>query len=303
MYILHLEDVAGVAYILAKYQQLQGHKSIVLTYSDSDKYGINAFYRQNALKVNAKDFEKTYLKKAETADIVHIHSSHPAVLLRLRKKFGRSKKIVIHYHGTDIRGIRKRKGNSSQSPKAISVSEFILDPKRIASKAADFALSRKPMHALAQKWADAVLVSTPDLLQLLPKANYLPNPVDIDHFRQLSIPDDRKEAFTMDTEVTDMQSALEYCKENNISLDIEVYDRTKNPVMYADMPTLMKKYKVYVDIRYVDQRILENLSKTALESLACGLLVLDYRLKYHQDLPSEHDPMHVVSHLSTIYSK
>jgi hypothetical protein len=73
--------------------------------------------------------------------------------------------------------------------------------------------------------------------------------------------------------------------------------------MYGEMPDFLKQYELYVDIRYVNKKVLENLSKTALESLACGLRVLDYKLNYHKGLPSEHNPSHVISELSHIYSK
>lgn len=48
-------------------------------------------------------------------------------------------------------------------------------------------------------------------------------------------------------------------------------------------------------------KILKNLSKTALEALACGLDVLDYKLDRRHGLPDEHIPMNVVSRLETIY--
>jgi hypothetical protein len=146
------------------------------------------------------------------------------------------------------------------------------------------------------------LVSTPDLLKLVKRASYLPNPVDIEHFK----PDDNrldrgKRALTIRSEVTDIEWALDYCKRNNVDLDIETYDRTQNPVMYQDMPLFLKRYNIYVDIRLVNGKILENLSKSALESLACGLEVLNYRLHYLRGLPSEHDPSAVLSKLSKFY--
>jgi hypothetical protein len=88
-----------------------------------------------------------------------------------------------------------------------------------------------------------------------------------------------------------------------VNPEIDVYNRIKDPIMYKDMPAFLKKYGLYVDVRYVDGKILENLSKTALEALACGLEVLDNRLKYQCGLPMEHEPINVVSHLSGIYSQ
>jgi hypothetical protein len=84
--------------------------------------------------------------------------------------------------------------------------------------------------------------------------------------------------------------------------DIDVYSRIKDPIDYADMPAFLKKYGIYLDVRYVDGNILENLSKTALEALACGLDVLDYKLNRLHGLPGEFDPMNVTSSLRAIYS-
>jgi hypothetical protein len=52
-----------------------------------------------------------------------------------------------------------------------------------------------------------------DLLKLVKNAIHIPNPVDVDHF----MPADKgnnsqKDALIIDTEVTDIRSALEYCK-------------------------------------------------------------------------------------------
>ncbi|HKZ61488.1 MAG TPA: hypothetical protein VJZ68_03600 [Nitrososphaera sp.] len=270
--------------------------------ADYDKYGINKFYQNYMLNVKPEEFLDRCTEESELADIIHIHSRID-VLFRLREKFGGSKKIVLHYHGTDIRGLDKRKDRATQR---LSLSSMIHTSKRkIATKILSFYLTRARQNQVhAQKLANAVIVSTPDLLQLVPKASYLPNPIDTDHFRPDPSPkNQRKEALTMDTEVTDIKWALNYCRKNNIGLDIEVYRRMVAPIMYADMPQFLKRYKVYVDIRHVDKSILQNLSKTALEALACGLDVLDYQLKYHKGLPSEHDPVNVVSRLSSIYLK
>ena len=44
MKILHINDKAGVACILAKYQRLSGIESKVLSSNKIDKYGILKFY-------------------------------------------------------------------------------------------------------------------------------------------------------------------------------------------------------------------------------------------------------------------
>jgi hypothetical protein len=72
--------------------------------------------------------------------------------------------------------------------------------------------------------------------------------------------------------------------------------------MYSAIPDFIRGYKNYVDIRYVNDIILENLSSTALQSLACGLSVLDYKLQFRRTLPREYDAVNVASQLSKIYS-
>jgi len=166
-------------------------------------------------------------------------------------------------------------------------------------------LIRKRIHSQAQTIADAVIVSTPDLVSLTNKAIYLPNPIDTDHFRpdRIRSPHENPRALTMETEATDTRLTLNQSRKYKADLDIDVYDRIKNPIMYSDMPAFLKKYELYVDIRYVDGKILQNLSKTGLEALACGLNVLDYRLNLLLDLPEENKPSNVGSRLLDIYSK
>jgi len=299
MHILHVWDQAGVAYTLAKYQQeLQKNDAKVIMIGNYNKYGIIDFYKQYIVNVTLEEFTEKCIEKAKSADIIHIHSRID-ILLKLRQKFGRSKKIILHYHGTDIRGLKKQK-----LPHRSRLSDLAVGSILMYRRIRDKILFRRRMHINAQRMADTIIVSTPDLLELVPKGIHLPNPVDTDHFKPDSISkNEQKEALTIDTEVTDIQWALDYCKRHNIPLNIEVYNRIKDPIIYKDMPDFLRRYKIYVDIRYVNVNILENLSKTALEALACGLKVLDYQLKYRQGLPREHDPINVISRLSTIYSQ
>jgi hypothetical protein len=297
MRILHVWDQAGVACILAKYQRRQGYSSSVLRVNDQDKYGINKFYSDLIIFSSEQDFIQRSLREADSAQLIHVHSRID-VIAPLRERYGKSKKIILHYHGTDIRGLSSPAMPQKHSRLAsiLPSSKSILK-KLIRRKSGNIVRNRK-----AQLAADGILVSTPDLLKLVKRASYLPNPVDIEHFKT---DDNRlnggKRALTIRSEVTDIEWALDYCKRNNVDLDIETYDRTQNPVMYQDMPSFLKRYNTYVDIRLVNGKILENLSKSALESLACGLEVLNYRLHYLHGLPSEHDPSAVLSKLSKIY--
>jgi len=289
MRILHILDAAGVACIYAKYQRLQGHDSKVIWNMDvGDKYGIYNFYKDYMINVRGSEFMDRCMDECEPADVIHVHA-YIDILFKLRKKFHHSKKIILHFHGTDIRGLNKQ-----ELPHRSWLSDTIIKLKRLYRK--------KIGHMKAQKSADAVCVSTPDLLSLVRNGIHIPIPIDTEHFRPRFIENgELKDAFTINSEVTNIQWALDYCNKNHINLNIEVHDRTKNPVMYADIPDLIKSYSTYVDIRYVNDTVLENLSSTALQALASGLRVLDFKLQFRQGLPPEHDAVNVASRLSEIY--
>lgn len=291
MRILHILDAAGVACIYSKYQRMQGHDAMVIWNKDVvDKYGIYDFYKEYLTNVTYEKFTQTCLKEAENVDVIHVHG-YIDILFELRKRFQRQKKIILHYHGTDIRGLKKQELPHRSVRSDIAIKLKMLYRKKIG-------------HARAQKLADAVCVSTPDLLPLVRNGIHIPIPIDIEHFSPKSNPDgELKEAFTINSEVTDIQRALDICQKNQIKLDIEIIDRTKNPIIYANIPDFIRRYRTYVDIRYVNDVVLENLSSTALQSLACGLSVVDYKLEFRRGLPKEHDAVNVASQLSSIYSQ
>ena len=133
MRILHVWDQAGVACVLAKYQRLEGHTSSVIRVSDYDRYGINSFYDDYIIFSSSQHFLERTLKEAENADIIHVHSRSDLVI-NIRQKFDRSKKIILHFHGTDIRGLKKRKVTNELAQNEISsnLSNFVSKSKVLA---------------------------------------------------------------------------------------------------------------------------------------------------------------------------
>ncbi|AIF84199.1 hypothetical protein NTE_02145 [Candidatus Nitrososphaera evergladensis SR1] len=316
--ILHVWDQAGVACVLAKYQRIQGCQSKVVITSNADKFGIYDFYSggnnsgggddddSNIVDVIARpeEFTETCLKKAEKADVIHVHSRAEMVPI-LRKRFGNSRIIVLHYHGTDIRGLKKKYNLPHRSIASDIAVAAIYTARRIRNR------NTNPQ---AQKMADLVVVATPDLLERAPPSLvYVSNPVDVDHFRpamktssagkSTGQNDDNNstKALTFNTETADLQLVMQHFEKTRLPYELEVYDRTKDPIKYQDMPAFLRKYGAYVDIRYVNGKVLENLSKTALEALACGLKVIDYQANIHTRLPPEHDPHNVASRFVDIY--
>jgi hypothetical protein len=304
MNILHIWDQAGVACILAKYQELSGHKSKVIVTKTRDKFGIYSFYHQYTQTIDPRLFIDTCLKEAETADVLHIHGRID-MLFRLHKKFGRSKKLVLHYHGTDLRGLKKRQ--KEELPHRSLPSDLIIFAKRLVRRPY-YKIMRRRIHARAQKLADAVIVATPDLLQFAENAIHLPNPIDTDHFKPLNNMkcnnyQQQVKILTINNEAIDMELVLSYCRKNGLNSSVEVYDRMNNPIMYSDMPNFLRNYDIYLDARFINRQLIEGMSKTALESLACGLSVIDHQLNRQKGLPPEHDPIYIVSRLSNIYNE
>jgi hypothetical protein len=307
MKILHINDQAGVACILAKYQRMKGQESKVLSYNKIDKFGILKYYKDYVDIVERDNFIKYCISEAKNANVIHIHSKEELVI-KMRKTFGNSKKIILHYHGTDIRNPATSTISNStlQNIKSKSKSFVAKGRYRVSLIQMGYYKSVQKLRIESQKLADEILVSTSDLLSLLPNAKYLPNPVDVEHFsKDNNVRKNRSNnnALTIKTETGNIERTLQYCKENNINLKIDVFDRTKTPLLHQEIPNLLKKYDTYVDIKIVNDKILESLSKTGLESLACGLKVLNYKLEYLDKLPEMHNPTKVVDQLETIYKK
>ena len=72
MRILHIEDAAAVACILAKYQNLtQGHKSKVVKLDKYDKFGFYKFYKDYVIITTSEElFFNSILEEAKKADII-----------------------------------------------------------------------------------------------------------------------------------------------------------------------------------------------------------------------------------------
>ena len=281
-------------------------KSKVLSYKTTDKFGILKFYKDYVNLVDRSNFAEYCLSEAKKADIIHVHSAEQLVI-KIRKAYGNSKKIVLHYHGTDIRGL-KNKNNQNSLTIQNTTSRTISFAAKVKNRLRLMQMGYyRSLRTESQKLANEILVSTPDLLLLLPNAKHLPNPVDVDHFSKDNDTPHNKvnknNALTIKTEIGNSEKVLEYCKKNNIDLKIDLFDRTKSPLLYEEIPNFLKKYNIYVDIRIVNDQLLENFSKTALESLACGLKVLNYKLEYLDKLPEMHNPEKVTNELEKIYNK
>ena len=298
MKILHIHDTAGVSCILSKYLEKQNLESNVILKGKNDRFGIRKYYSSLVTFVDRHDFFDHCLNEGRKADIIHVHS-YEEVLINLRKKLGHSKKIFLHYHGTDIRKSQYL-NKSNVNTGLYSIKQFVLG-LRTKMRLARFGYFNN-LHFIAQKLATKTLVSTPDLLPLVKNGIYLPNPIDLEHFS--TEPCNKPildEALIINNEATNVEKSLEFCKRNNINFKISVHNRINQPIMYVGMPNFLKQFKIYIDIKFVGNNLIPAMSMTGLESLACGLKVLDHDLKIQEKFPKIHDPNKVVKNLLDIY--
>ena len=204
----------------------------------------------------------------------------------------------MHFHGSDLRGI-----NQKYDQKGLFSFPTLIFKTYRSSRI------RKKNNRLAEQLSDKILISTPDLFNYVKgEPILLNNPIDTDHFSKVNdttttINGTNNAFFTFNTEATSSARwIINYCKNNGIN-NLQVIDRTRNPIKYSEMPNFLRQFGTYVDIRYVNNEILKNISKTALESLACGLKVIDYDLKYRYVLPEENNPRNVINKLDSIYEQ
>lgn len=147
MKILHIWDCAGVAGILAKYQNKIGYESKVVIRRLANqfglrRFGINEIYNIEEQNVRARQFLINVIKEARKNkwDIIHFHAHLYYAFPFMNKPY------VVHFHGSDLR-----------------FNEFI-----------------KLRYLIKPRFK--VLVSTPDLKAIIPYATWLPNPIDTELF-------------------------------------------------------------------------------------------------------------------------
>lgn len=150
--VLHIGSIAGVPQVLSRAQRRMGLESDVLTFQPHQfSYEVD-IYAPPRLPFPVIYAEKmiSFSKVVDRYDILHFHWNTviPFGLdLPLWKR--RGKRIIIHHHGDDVRG----KGES-------------------------------PMYS---RFADAILVSTPDLLEWSPDAVWIPNPIDLERYPYIGV--------------------------------------------------------------------------------------------------------------------
>jgi len=229
--VLHIWNTAGVGSIIAKYMdKLFGVKSLVVHRKRFDPYGVTVY--GELWDCGAKIFVLKCLWLARKFDIIHVHALDKIVPF-LKILYPR-KPVVLHHHGSDIRG-------------------------RWSSR-------RKYWSR-----ADIILYSTLDLLNHeTPKhAVYMPNPIDTEFFHPHPIKPKPKTALHFSYNADDL--ARKYAEKYNLNLTIM---RRGIPYLKLPETLVKYEYYIDVKRSRNGVLLKGSLSKTALEALACGVKVI-----------------------------
>jgi hypothetical protein len=171
----------------------------------------------------------TWALKKVNCDLVHAHFCRSAAYAA----YFSGKPYLLHCHGTDIRG------------------------------GIDW-LKRRSIEK-----ARKVLVSTPDLLEILPTATWLSNPVDMDRFKPLKEHNGNKVLYFPHW-YEDLSNEVEKACEK-LSHELTVPNAYSVP--YKKMHLFLNEFDIFVD-----RFSIKSYSKTALEAMACGLVVIGFEL-------------------------
>lgn len=286
----HFWNICGIGGLLARYldDYYPGeYESVAIDRGHADVYSQNnektLVWHNRAMVWLAKCF--WYARKL---DIIHVHIG--VQWLKYYRNFYPGKKLIIHLHGTKIRGRWNQEA------------EVLL--------------------------ADGILVSTPDLLEGAPEGTmYIPNPVDeelIARIRCKQRMNGRYKdglAFHVDRFAPDV--AKEYAEARG--LELKVFDRDKDFRQHREFLELVASHEYYINVerfRFLDEvgsheyyidvkrdfpgyayedRVLEAFSLTGLEALALGCKVIDWKGDVHEGLPKEHTGKEIAKKLDEFY--
>ena len=133
--------------------------------------------------------------------------------------------------------------------------------------------------------AKRAFLTSEDLIQYKPKGIFIPIGVDRNHFKPM--PSDIYDEVPFKITKTYFLSRL-----NEMRSGIKMHDRDKDPINYRDMPKILNQHRFYDDLK-IDTakppKPLPFLSGTALQALACGKTVIDWKRDIITEFPEQHD--------------
>jgi glycosyltransferase involved in cell wall biosynthesis len=134
------------------------------------------------------------------------------------------------------------------------------------------------MNWLQRKCLDKarkVLLSTPDLVDVLPEATWLPNPVDTKRFKPLKEHYGKNVLYIPHWYEDVGEKVNVICKKLGYTVTISKH----RSVPYEKMHVFLNQFDIFVDRCQI-----RSYSKTALEAMACGLPVIGYEQNLEETL-------------------
>lgn len=258
--ILHIGSTAGVGGYLAEFmKEYHDVDSLVMIRSEYDPYKFGNKYVKS-VDCNFKEFFIRFWIRSLFYDIIHIHGENK--VLKLLKMTLPYKKFIIHYHGSDIRG----KWNENKDK---------------------------------WKYADQIIVSTPDLLDESPEGTiYLPNVID-ERLCELYKLNKKKKKSAFHTRQEAIDKAVEYARKYNLKLNIH-YAKSE-PINHIFYLNRLSSYEYYIDVKRREERILKAMSLTGLEALFMGVKVINWEGALISEFPDKHRSINVCLKLMEIY--
>jgi len=253
MRILHgPHDYGGAGFKISRAQRKLGHQSDFAVFRPS----FSRFPADFVLRDKKEFWTRSkklffFLKCLRDYDIFHLHSESIFAAefrdIPLLKKLG--KKIIFHFHGSDIRG--------------------------------------KKMHPRI-KLADAHLVSTPDLLEYVPDGIWIPQPIDLDYWKSLSV--EKKE------KVINIIHAPSQRKKKGTDLILSTLEELKGEGYPVELSLIegksyesLKSYYQKGDI-FLDQILIGTYGNFSIEGMAlkkpvCVFITEEASRLYPEELP------------------
>jgi glycosyltransferase involved in cell wall biosynthesis len=253
MKILHIGDVAGVPQKIAQTQRELGYKSDVLSYT-KHPFG----YKTDFCYPIRSKFPYDYIKRFtiffnfySKYDVYHFHGATllPKGIDSILWKISK-KKIIIHHHGSEIRF--------------------------------------KGEKYIYSKFADKILVSTPDLLEWSPNGIWLPNPVDTREYKFVEPNSQAHKLRVLHAPSSRKIKGTEYVIQAIDKLKKDGYDVELILLENVSHDEVLKQIQLSDVI--VDQLILGWYGTFSIEAMCMGKPVLcyinrDLVAKYYQNLP------------------